>query len=90
MNNLSKHLFVVSVLHMLLVTATLNAQQIKTPFDVVEVINKVNHNRNIMGSRNGEFLVDTNLVYIPEPHYQASPSVAFDGTNYLVVWHDGR
>ncbi len=39
---------------------------------------------------NGEFLIDTILVYVPAPCGQRIPSVAFDGTNYLVVWEDLR
>jgi len=38
----------------------------------------------------GEFLLDTNMDYAPAACYQCFPTVAFDGTNYLVVWQDHR
>ena len=37
---------------------------------------------------NGEFLIDTARLNAPGPSYD--PAVAFDGTNYLVVWEDFR
>jgi hypothetical protein len=37
-----------------------------------------------------EFLVDTNIKYVPEPYWQSKPTCAFDGTNYLVAWVDLR
>jgi len=36
-----------------------------------------------------EFLTDTSIVYVPTPGVQDEPAVAFDGTNFLVVWRDG-
>ncbi|MEO0136937.1 MAG: FlgD immunoglobulin-like domain containing protein [candidate division WOR-3 bacterium] len=61
-------------------------QPIKTPFNIGEVIERFTQNR----LREGEFLIDTCIVYVPSPLHQYSPAVAFDGTNYLVVWDDYR
>ncbi len=38
----------------------------------------------------GEFLIDTSVIYMPVPNDETHPSVAFDGTNYFVVWEDSR
>ncbi|UCC11815.1 MAG: T9SS type A sorting domain-containing protein [candidate division WOR-3 bacterium] len=40
--------------------------------------------------RQQAFLVDTHLVYVPAGEWQGNPAVAFDGTNYLLVWEDER
>ncbi|MEO0080108.1 MAG: hypothetical protein ABIK44_05475, partial [candidate division WOR-3 bacterium] len=38
----------------------------------------------------GEFLIDTSITIGPAPDWQEEPAVAFDGTNFLVVWTDDR
>ena len=58
------------------------------PFDVNDVIKQVHQNQS--GFTTGEFLIDTSVVYVPAPNGQYSSAIAFDGTNYLVVWHDMR
>ncbi|MCX6842011.1 MAG: hypothetical protein NTX53_07020 [candidate division WOR-3 bacterium] len=42
-----------------------------------------------MGFDDGEFLIDTSVTYVPATDAQ-DPAVAFDGTNFLVVWMDAR
>ncbi len=42
------------------------------------------------GLDDGEFLLDTSITAVPACHTQDGPAAAFDGTNFLVVWHDGR
>ena len=36
----------------------------------------------------GEFMIDTSKSYIPSNDEEFSPAVAFDGSNYFVVWGD--
>jgi len=37
-----------------------------------------------------EFMVDTTIFYVSATGLQTEPAVAFDGTNYFVVWEDHR
>ncbi len=60
-------------------------QTIETPFNVTEVVERVSHNST---EQSGEFLIDTSIAYAPASGEQKQPSVAFDGTNYFVVWQN--
>lgn len=40
--------------------------------------------------RDGMFLIDTIVNYQSVPYDQQSSAIAFDGTNYLIVWEDLR
>jgi len=37
-----------------------------------------------------EFLIDSNLIYLPDNSYKQTTSLSFDGVNYFVVWADER
>jgi hypothetical protein len=67
-------------------------------FDPNEVVRQVRTRRSatrepdfpIHGIDEGEFLVDTSVTHVPAPGTQTAPGIAFDGTNFLVVWEDHR
>jgi len=44
----------------------------------------------LLFTQDNEFLLDTTLTYISAFSGQSYPAVAFDGTNYFVVWFDWR
>jgi len=60
------------------------------PFDANKVITQVSNQYIYNKNRDDEFLIDTNVAYVPALESQNSVSIAFDGTNYLIVWLDTR
>lgn len=44
----------------------------------------------VLLSDGDEFLIDTTSTLVPAPGNQTDAAVAFDGTNFLVVWQDRR
>jgi hypothetical protein len=62
-------------------------------FDPKEVVRSVQRAR--AGAQSGwedygEFLIDTSMYLVPAEALKQEPAVAFDGSNYLVVWTDER
>jgi hypothetical protein len=62
-------------------------------FDPKEVVRRVQRART--GAQagwedSGEFLIDTSMYLVSAEALKEEPAVAFDGTNYLVVWNDER
>lgn len=80
----------------LLVTVVAVAVAVRPGFDPKDVVRQVRGaGREAQGMEPletdvGEFLVDTSITYVPAAEYEGSPALAFDGTNFLVVWDDGR
>ena len=77
-------------LTLLLIPRTFNAEDIKQALNLNEAMKGKSYSQYFTALREGEFLIDTNVVYVPPPHNQGASSIAFDGTNYFVVWADGR
>lgn len=44
----------------------------------------------IVFAQTAPLLLDTNVTYRPERYSQCFPAIAFDGQNFIVVWHDLR
>ncbi|KPJ71467.1 hypothetical protein AMJ52_08515 [candidate division TA06 bacterium DG_78] len=76
---------------------TLTTQDVEVPFSVGEIIERVSYhpmrinNESVATDRVYDaFIIDTNVFYVSGTDAQENAAVAFDGTNYLVVWWDYR
>jgi hypothetical protein len=69
-----------------LFTTSINAHNIASPLDINHMGSQVCNHHNLTESREGEFLIDTSIIHC----HERNPNVAFDGTNYFVVWEDDR
>ncbi len=63
---------------------------IQPPFDVKEAVRQFAQMPSVDLDEPPTFLLDTFAAYVPALDAQSNASIAYDGTNYLVVWHDGR
>jgi len=59
-------------------------------FESNAVINKLSKQNWHTGDREGEFLIDTNMVAISGLGDQLLPLIAFDGVNYMIIWIECR
>ena len=90
MNRISKQQFLLRVLFGIVLSISITrAQNIKPPDYADEMPNEVSTGHYLNRARNEEFLLDSNIVYVPTGSVWR-PSVAFDGMNYFVVWCDKR
>ena len=76
-----------------------NAQQNTSQFGLISAqsmpvitntTNRKSKHDDILPRSVEEFVIDTNRVFVNAQGDQGYPSVAFDGTNYLIVWADTR
>lgn len=74
-----------------LLTALSETRELYLASDKNEPFSHVMPRANFVDSINNPFLIDTLLLYGPNPADNSDyPVIAFDGTNYLIVWHDDR
>ncbi|MFA5033217.1 MAG: T9SS type A sorting domain-containing protein [bacterium] len=62
-----------------------------SPYPPISAYSNATPNLCFNSSKSGEFLVDTNIAFVPTvggSQYRFKPSIAFDGTNYFVVWEN--
>jgi hypothetical protein len=91
LKTLAKNIWFVAIsLTSLLIPRTFNAKDIKQALNLNEAMKGKSYSQYFTALREGEFLVDTSFIYISAFSDQRSSAVAFDGTNYLVVWQDSR
>jgi hypothetical protein len=72
------------------VSAVLAVQPSFNPKDIVRQAQQTRSRGSRAGLDGGEFLVDTNATRVSAIRNQTDPAVAYDGTNFLVVWEDTR
>ena len=91
MNWLSKSTYLVPVcLSSFLIITITYAQKTDRLCSINHVIERAHHYCDYTESKEGEFLIDTNIVYVTAPGHQEHPAIVFDGNNYFVVYQDWR
>jgi hypothetical protein len=66
------------------------AQNIKPPFENNAVVDRMRYYREFIESRDGEFIIDTCIKYVAEPHQQWQSDIACGISCYFAVWEDYR
>jgi hypothetical protein len=91
MNRCHKSSFLVTVcLSLFLVITITNAQKSGQLRSINQAIEHTYFPCDFTKSKEGEFLIDTNIVYVTAPGHQEYPAIVFDGNNYFVVYQDWR
>ncbi len=66
------------------------AQDFRPLPNVQNSVEQTVHGSAFVAGNAAQFLIDTGIVYSGSPPNEETPTVAFDGVNFLAVWRDNR
>jgi hypothetical protein len=90
MNYLRKYIYITLVAATILITIPFTGPYIFNIRGKILNRNADTKEHGLLFAGEGEFPIDTNIVYVPARYSQARPSICANGNEYFVVWDDNR